>query len=327
MSKLTYYPIELHSHTYHSDGGFSPKELLQNARDFGYKGIFLTDHNTNSGLDEIYENKFDKKILKAFHGIEWTTFYGHLLILGSKDAGNYTKARLDNIEECINEIKSSNLNIVIGIAHPFDIGNPLCTGCHFEYLVNDYSKFNYIELVNSENAHASKSTLKAYKRWIELLEEGYRLAALAGRDWHRPSNPKESVAISMIGIDGNLSEENTLKAIKRLHTYISYGPILHLNLDNIELGDKVYSKEIKASVRITDSTFKNKDELKIVPHKFVVYNNEKLILEKDINYDSNIDFEINNFDLGYIRFEVLGDMKDMDNQRLIITSPIFIKEK
>jgi len=61
MSKLTYYPIELHSHTYHSDGEFSPEELLQSARDFGYKGIFLTDHNTNSGLDDIYENKFDKK--------------------------------------------------------------------------------------------------------------------------------------------------------------------------------------------------------------------------------------------------------------------------
>lgn len=327
MSKLTYYPIELHSHTYHSDGGFSPEELLQNARDFGYKGIFLTDHNTNSGLDEIYENKFDKKILKAFHGIEWTTFYGHLLILGSKDAGNYTKARLDNIEECINEIKSSNPNIVIGIAHPFDIGNPLCTGCHFEYLVNDYSKFNYIELVNSENAHASKSTLKAYKHWIELLEEGYRLAALAGRDWHRPSNPEESVGINMLGMDGEVSESNTLKAIRNLRTYISYEPIIDLDLDKVELGDEIYDKKIWGSLSLLKSNFENKDKLNIIPKKFIIYNNRKVIYEKNINYNENISFKLNDLDLGYIRFEVLGEMKAMDNQRLVITSPIFIKEK
>ncbi len=327
MSRLKYYPIELHSHTYHSDGGFSPKELLEDAKAFGYEAIFLTDHNTNSGLYEIYEKNLDKKILPAFYGIEWTTFYGHVLILGTKDAGDYTKANIYNIETCIDEFKIKNPNIVIGIAHPFDIGNPLCTGCHFDYLVKDYSKFDYMELINSEDSHASKSSLKAYINWTKLLTKGHRLAALAGRDWHRPSNPKESVPISMLGIDGDISEDKVLKAIKNLHTYITFGPILDLKIRGLELGDEVYNNKIKGSIRITRGSFKDNDLLKIRPQKFLVYNNEEIILKKDITYDTNLDFKISDLDLGYIRFEVLGNMKNTSNQRLTITSPIFIKEK
>lgn len=325
MSRLKYYPIELHSHTYHSDGKFSSKDLLENAKDFGYEAIFLTDHNTNAGLDEIYEQGLDKEIIPVFPGIEWTTFFGHMLILGTKDAGNYTLATLDNIEECIDDIKTKNPDAIIGMAHPFDIGNPICTGCHFEYTVNDYSKFSYIELVNSENSHASKSTLKAYDRWIELLKEGYKLAALSGRDWHVESNPDETVAVSMLGIEGEVTNESTLDAIRNLHTYITYGPILDLKMDTTDLGDEISNDFLNGSLSISKPHFKNNQNLHIKPTQLVIYNNENVVFESTITYDEKVDLEISNLHSGYIRIEILGEMKALSSQRLVIASPIFIK--
>ena len=52
---IRYRPFELHTHTVHSDGDFTPAALVQAAHDFGCAGIALTDHNTDAGMQEIYE--------------------------------------------------------------------------------------------------------------------------------------------------------------------------------------------------------------------------------------------------------------------------------
>ena len=81
MKRLKYEPVELHSHTKNSDGSFERSELLKNAENFGYKAIFITDHNTNSAFDTYREDT--NSPVKAFRGFELTTFYGHILILGA----------------------------------------------------------------------------------------------------------------------------------------------------------------------------------------------------------------------------------------------------
>ena len=52
---IRYRPFELHTHTVHSDGDFTSAALVQAAHDFGCAGIALTDHNTDAGMQEIYE--------------------------------------------------------------------------------------------------------------------------------------------------------------------------------------------------------------------------------------------------------------------------------
>lgn len=49
---MKYYPIELHTHTKHSDGSFDVEQLNKSAIDFGYVGYFMTDHNTQSSYHE-----------------------------------------------------------------------------------------------------------------------------------------------------------------------------------------------------------------------------------------------------------------------------------
>ncbi|MBR3738122.1 MAG: CehA/McbA family metallohydrolase, partial [Eubacterium sp.] len=91
---MSYLSCELHCHTFHSDGRFSPTELQQAAKENGLSLIALTDHNTFSGCAELDDN-----ITPAIPGIEWTTYYGHILVLGAKGFVDWRNATPDNIDE------------------------------------------------------------------------------------------------------------------------------------------------------------------------------------------------------------------------------------
>ena len=79
-----WYRGDLHTHTCHSDAddGFGVAELAQTARDHGLDFVFVTDHNTTSGLGEI-EALGSAEFLVA-GGVELTTFWGHALCLGAR---------------------------------------------------------------------------------------------------------------------------------------------------------------------------------------------------------------------------------------------------
>lgn len=68
--------IDIHSHTTHSDGSFSVKELLKEAERVGLSLLSITDHNTIDAYDELQNinirNIFSGNIIP---GIEITTTY------------------------------------------------------------------------------------------------------------------------------------------------------------------------------------------------------------------------------------------------------------
>ena len=74
---------DLHTHSYYSDGTFSPRELLEEAERTGMAAIVLCDHNTVAGLPEFLEAGRGR-VVEAVPGIEVTTEYGdiELHILG-----------------------------------------------------------------------------------------------------------------------------------------------------------------------------------------------------------------------------------------------------
>ena len=47
--------IDLHTHTYYSDGTLGPRDLLELAKERGLDVLALTDHDTTAGLDEARE--------------------------------------------------------------------------------------------------------------------------------------------------------------------------------------------------------------------------------------------------------------------------------
>lgn len=212
---MSFYPCELHCHTIHSDGKLEVKELLSAAKNDGLKLIALTDHNTVSGCEELDDN-----ILPAIRGIEWTTYYGHMLVLGCKKFVDWRNATPYNIDEKIKEIKQNDG--VVGIAHPYQTGSPICTGGHWEFDVKDWSQVDYIEILHDNLRQFSYENDMAPTLWTQLLDRGFKLAAVYGRDWHELSRHGH-YGCTYIDIDGEINEQNALEAIRQGRTVVSGG--------------------------------------------------------------------------------------------------------
>ena len=63
--------VDLHCHSWHSDGLFSPKEMAERAYNSGVKVWSLTDHDTNAGWDEARET-CEKLGIRFIPGVEIT---------------------------------------------------------------------------------------------------------------------------------------------------------------------------------------------------------------------------------------------------------------
>ncbi len=66
--------IDLHTHSYYSDGSYSPAELIDEADRAGLAAIALCDHNTVAGLDEFLAAAQERNV-EAIPGIEFSTDY------------------------------------------------------------------------------------------------------------------------------------------------------------------------------------------------------------------------------------------------------------
>ena len=65
---------DLHTHSYYSDGTYSPIQLIAEAERVGLSAIALTDHNTLTGLPEFL-SAAETSSVEAIPGIEFSTDY------------------------------------------------------------------------------------------------------------------------------------------------------------------------------------------------------------------------------------------------------------
>lgn len=61
----------LHTHSTHSDGKYSPEELVKVAKDEGYKALAITDHDTATAFPYLKE-ECDREGLDCIFGVEFT---------------------------------------------------------------------------------------------------------------------------------------------------------------------------------------------------------------------------------------------------------------
>lgn len=213
---MSYLPCELHCHTINSDGKFETKELLQAASDDHLALIALTDHNTTSGWEEL-----DDSITPAIKGIEWTTYFGHMLVLGAKKFVDWRNATPSNIDQKIQEVK--NAGGLVGIAHPFQLGSPISTGSHWEFDVKNWDNVDYIEVWHEAFSFANFENDKALAFWTELLDQGHHIACTYGKDWHGHEDNTKHFGCTYLDIEGDINEKNALDAIKNGKSVASTG--------------------------------------------------------------------------------------------------------
>lgn len=218
-------PFELHTHTAHSDGDFSASALAAAAERASYAGFALTDHNTRSGLAEAAEAAAAAGLVLV-PGMEWTTFFGHVLLLGNRffdwrDFGS------DGLFRALGRVRESGA--LVGAAHPFLPGNPFCTGCYWEF-ENAWPRLDYVEVWSGGKPSERSFNKRALALWKSLLSQGWPLKATAGRDWHREADEEGPFAATFL--NGAVDAVSALGALRSGDAVVSYGPLLEFAAEN-----------------------------------------------------------------------------------------------
>ncbi|WP_221290751.1 CehA/McbA family metallohydrolase [Stygiolobus caldivivus] len=149
--------IDLHVHTFYSDGKYSPELMIKTALKKGLDGIAITDHDTSEAHKRI-------KGYPVVPGQEVSTQYGHVVILC-----NFPPDPPRDIQQLIDYSKENNC--LIFPSHPFDIFRAGIGEKVFSY------KFDAIEVFNSKAPKsANEKALKA--------SQALGLPGLANSDSH-----------------------------------------------------------------------------------------------------------------------------------------------
>jgi hypothetical protein len=219
-----WYRGDLHAHSLHSDASWDVPDLVQFARDQKWDFVSLTDHNTVSGLPQ-HESLGGDDLL-TMGGLELTTYYGHAVVLGTRQ---WFEWRLDTEEKLTmpqlaqRALDSGALFIT---AHPMAPGDPVCSGCHWEFEDMLPGNSPAVEIWNGAWRPHNQQALDLYYQW---LNEGHRLVATAGSDMHgTPTQEYPLGAVNVIYAE-DLTEAAILKAIRQGHSYLSAGPELILS--------------------------------------------------------------------------------------------------
>lgn len=321
MGMIKYIPIEMHAHTTHSDGQFTPKQLLKNALHYGYKALIITDHNTTSGFNEANQNSFARGYL--LEGVEWTTFYGHLIVIGAKNNGDWRHLLPVSMDAMLRQIKHDGG--LVGIAHPYNVGGPICTGCRWEYEVQRWEYVNYIEIWNGPDPQHSASSAMAYLLWRAKLEAGYHISCVAGRDWHRSEGASHNTALTYLGIKGNQTLPKIKKAIALGRMYPTLGPRLTWSIEQDKkhygMGDVLHEGACELYIHIEDTEIPALQSFSFEPAFIDIYNGSRRIYHAAIT----INYLLLNFNVtpSFVRIELL----DAAQQRLVVSNAIYVQER
>ena len=326
---LKYRPFEMHCHTRHSDGTFLVPQLVESVAAYGYEGLALTDHNAVTGLLEVTDELQKKNSCLVLPGIEWTTFYGHMLVIGCDHFVDWRFVTPDTIDEALKEIRAAGG--IAGVAHPCEVGSPLMCGCNWEFNVTRWDLVDYVEVWSAHDPHSWAKNALAMPWYDALLNRGYHLALSAGRDWHGPDKPGQIplLTATYLGIDGDVTIENAKKAVRSGRTYVTMGPTLDVALiqngKSFGLGQTARPGDAAVKVKIG---MQERSEIwgrhQITPQSIRLVQNGKTLAETPYT-GAAAEFSVEVVP-GWLRVEVYGTALDHPTDTIALTSPIYIAD-
>lgn len=208
------YKIDLHTHTDHSDGFYSPIELIQKVKEAGLDAISITDHDN---LSAIYEAASIGKELgiEVIPGLEVSSDIGdrEVHILGyfidpdNKELERYLKffreERLKRAIRIVNKLKALGFTIsiedVLEHAKNSAIGRPHIAQAMLEkgLISNYYEAFN--KYIGNNGPAYEKKVHISPQSIVKIISDAGGLSFIA-----HPGNMPESLIKELIeeGIDG-----------------------------------------------------------------------------------------------------------------------------
>jgi hypothetical protein len=328
-------PCELHTHTFHSDGSQSLMELAEKAANLGLQCIALTDHNTITGNIER-EHVMLETGIHIIRGMEWTTFHGHMPILGIHQYEDWRELEPHNLSGAVEKLHRQGA--ICGIAHPFRVGSPLCTGCYWEYKVEDWNMIDYLEVWSGIMTADQSSNQRAVNLWTSLLNGGYRPTAVYGRDWHSGGTEIMPTAVTYLGIDAASSDLDVAvpDAIKNGSAVITLGPLPLMECKRTDV-ESVYSigetvpmtnenNEFEFFLTIDFSTHKNSWPLEEGQMILTLTGSSGNLFQATVSPEQPaINIILSNINTTWIRAELQGKINDQE-MIIALTNPIYFKK-
>lgn len=221
--------VELHNHTVESDGQITVPQLADYFKENGILNFALTDHNTITGnpkMQAYLRSAPDTAGMRCVGSYELTSYYGHLLCHSISRYIPWDDIDQGNADLLFDRVHEAGG--LVGVAHPFSFGSPIANGMRFTMKIHDFSKLDFIEIVN--NAHPLvPDNLNAIAWWKDLVLAGYPIAATSGMDLHHPLDMTGffttylllPAAVSKLPLEQQLSY-----AVRSGKTCVTKGPIL-----------------------------------------------------------------------------------------------------
>ncbi len=290
---------DLHLHSHHSDGKLSLEEIIKSSIKRGLDFIFLTDHNKISGFQKIKNEGFP-----VFCGIEFTTFWGHFTSFGLKEYIEWDVIDPQNGIRKVADLVHSQGGLFC-IAHPFTIGDPICTGCRCNLNV-DWKYVDALEIwAGSFNKRRHENT-EAIKFWRNLLNLGYKITGIGATDMHTLEDITPDSPITYVYVE-KLTLDNILNSLREGKVYITRGPKIDFSINDVNIGGRVRLSNEKFSLKYFCEEYL---DLK-------VFYNGKVIIEIPKTSFGNISLFLK--ESGYIYLEFWKD-----KELYVITNPIYV---
>ena len=185
-------------------------------RDYELDFIFLTDHNTTSGLAAVESLAADDLLTAG--GMELTTFWGHALCLGTR---TWVDWRIRPGTGAMPRIAADTYAAeqLFVIAHPRAVGDPACTGCTWRYGEMMPGNAQVVEIWNGpwDGDSNNEAALALCYDWFN---QGWHLRAPPGPTPHGDQDYAARPGFSVIYAESR-TEAALLKAVAAGHLYLA----------------------------------------------------------------------------------------------------------
>lgn len=321
---MKFVTVETHTHTVHSDASLTVKELLDVSRKAELDAVVLTDHNTDSGLDEVAANQTNPVVI---NGIEWTTFFGHVIIIAPDRFVEWRDLTRSNLDAHLKAVHDAGGIAVL--AHPCDPGEPFCCGCHCDFDIRDWGNLDAVEVWHEGDPDGSIWNARAKTLWLKKLNEGFRMTALCASDWHETFAPDIPFGVNYLEIDESLSMADAIKdAIRCGRCFLSTGPMVYINLAsgsrNVGIGGTLPPGQAIVSLRFDDTQRKRVwEHYRMIPESVAFIQNSLEFVVPFPGYGATLKKELI-LTRGYFRIELRGSIHAKP-RTILMTNPIYIE--
>lgn len=271
---------DLHTHSKYSDGEYDIKGNASRAKELGFDGIAITDHDNLDSWKDIDINNYNFNVIK---GVELSIYYNgvnvHILGYYLNDGGNYEELenflskireyRKERAYKVIELLKKCNIEITyeeVAVMADGAIGRPHIA----QAIINKYSERNYTidDVFDKFIGNNAPAYVKSFnfetKDAIAMLKRNHCLAVLAHPLFSNKYDYKEILKLGIEGIEvyypylSGKKYEEVLEFAKKNNLIITGGSDYHgPNIRNTMGKEYLKNEELSSFLKAINYNHKN----------------------------------------------------------------------